>query len=215
MTFVWSGPDGFTAATKDISGLKAGQYTLVIIDENMCTTRESFKLTEPDPIGIAFDVTDPSCPEKPDGEISLTVTGGISDHNYTYRWSDNSNQANISNIPAGLYKVTVTDINGCSVDDFVQLNGLNKTCLIIPEAFSPNKDLINDVWILGNADLYPQMEITIYNRWGQVVWKSQRGYPIPWDGMSRGLDLPIDSYHYIIDLHNELQPVVGTITIIR
>jgi gliding motility-associated-like protein len=87
--------------------------------------------------------------------------------------------------------------------------------LIIPEAFSPNKDLINDVWEIGNSDLYPLMEITIYNRWGQVVWKSEKGYPVPWDGRSRGSDLPVDSYHYIIELHNGLKPIVGTITIIR
>lgn len=88
-------------------------------------------------------------------------------------------------------------------------------CLIIPEAISPNRDLINDVWNIENTELYPRIEITIYNRWGQALWKSERGYPIPWDGRSRGEELPVDSYHYIIDLNNGSKPIVGSITIIR
>jgi gliding motility-associated-like protein len=87
--------------------------------------------------------------------------------------------------------------------------------LIIHDAFSPNGDLINDVWNIGNSQLYPEMEITIYNRWGAEVWKSVKGYPLPWDGRSNGVDLPMDSYHYLIDLHNGRRPVAGHVTIVR
>jgi gliding motility-associated-like protein len=63
--------------------------------------------------------------------------------------------------------------------------------------------------------LYPNAEVTIYNRWGQSVWKSERGYHQPWDGKSNGINLPIDSYHYVIDLRNRTKPIVGEITIVR
>jgi gliding motility-associated-like protein len=59
------------------------------------------------------------------------------------------------------------------------------------------------------------MEITVYNRWGQSVWSSGQGYPVPWDGRSNGSDLPVDSYHYIIDLHNGSKPILGNVTIVR
>lgn len=87
--------------------------------------------------------------------------------------------------------------------------------LDIPDAFSPNGDGINDVWNIEGIHLYPDAAITVYNRWGQSVWKSDRGYPVPWDGRSRGEELPVDSYHYIIDLHNGSKPIIGAITIIR
>jgi gliding motility-associated-like protein len=87
--------------------------------------------------------------------------------------------------------------------------------LIISKAFSPNNDGINDVWNIGNVSIYPSTEVTIYNRWGQSVWKSGRGYPSPWDGKSNGVDLPIDSYHYVIDLHNGSKPIIGDVTIVR
>ena len=296
LIFNWSGPEGFTSSNEDISGLKAGHYTMSITDKNNCTVTEEFDLTEPDKLGmtittsvssdgaynincadgktgtidvsafnnvgqvdylwedgqigssrtnlsagdykivirdsngclaesnvtltapekikITFDITESFCPEKPDGEIRVTASGGISGA-YTYIWSDNSTGKDISNIPAGIYSVTVTDMNGCSANDNARLNGMNKICLIIPEAISPNNDLVNDIWNIENTDLYPEIEITIYNRWGQALWQSEKGYPIPWDGRSRGEELPIDSYHYVIDLHNGSRPIIGAITIIK
>ncbi len=62
--------------------------------------------------------------------------------------------------------------------------------------------------------LYPDLEIKIFNRWGQKLWESTRGYPEPWDGRSNGIRLPIDSYHYVIDLNNGSRPIIGTITIV-
>ena len=83
------------------------------------------------------------------------------------------------------------------------------------EAVSPNGELINDLWNISIKSSYPDMEVTIYNRWGQLVWKSGMGYPVPWDGKSNSADLPADSYHYSIYLHNGSKPIVGDITIVR
>ncbi len=297
LTFNWSGPGGFTSSAKDISGLIAGEYTVIISDKNNCSATEVIMLTEPallsmtietsvsidgayqiscagestgsitvmaengvgvidylwddgtngnvrtnlaagfytiivsdanncqitsdvilqqpEPIKLVFDVTRPFCPATPDGEIRLTVTGGIQVTDYTYLWSDNSTTRNITNLTSGSYSVIVTDANSCSVQGSVDLHPQNETCLLINEAFSPNADGINDEWVIGNINLYPDMEITIYNRWGQSVWKSGVGYPTPWDGRSNGADLPIDSYHYLIDLHNGSKPILGDVTIVR
>jgi len=87
--------------------------------------------------------------------------------------------------------------------------------LEIPNAFSPDGDGINDVWNIKGIHLYPSAVIIIYNRWGQMLWKSERGYPVPWDGKFRGEDLPVDSYHYFIKLYNGSRPIIGTVTLVR
>jgi gliding motility-associated-like protein len=197
------------------TNLAAGAYRIILTDANNCPADSTVTLTEPELINLAFQVTSPFCPDKPDGEIILTVTGGVVGADYSYLWSDNSTQRNISNISAGTYVVTVTDANVCSVEGSVEVTPLQKTCLIMSDVISPNGDMINDVWNIGNTDLYPNMEMTIYNRWGQSVWKSETGYPVPWDGKSNGVLLPVDSYHYIIDLHNGTKPILGDITIVR
>ena len=101
------------------------------------------------------------------------------------------------------------------IKDSVQLEPQREICLIIPNAISPNGDNINDIWNIGETDLYPDLEIKIFDRYGILVWKSEKGYPQRWDGTSRGRKLTMDSYHYIIDLHNGTKPLIGNITIVR
>jgi gliding motility-associated-like protein len=211
--YLWS--DGETGNSR--TNLSAGTYRIIMTDANNCQADSSIILAEPDIIKAVFEVNKASCPDQPDGEIILTATGGVPGTDYIYLWSDDDNSTgrNISNIPAGLYNVTITDANNCSVTESVTLHSENEICLIMSDAFSPNGDLFNDVWNIGNTGLYPSMEITILNRWGQSVWKSGRGYPVPWDGKSNGVDIPVDSYHYIIDLHNGSKPIVGDVTIVR
>ncbi len=210
-TFLW--PDGYIGREREELG--AGNYRLIVMDQNGCYADTTVVLFEPDSIKIVFTVNPPFCDDSPDGEISIEVTGGIEPGGYTYRWGDNSTGGGITNIGRGLYTVTVTDANNCSVSDSVKVEPLNESCLIIPNAFSPNNDNINDVWNIGMKHLYPQMVVKIFNRWGELIWQSEKGYPEPWDGESKGIQMPIDSYHYVIDLNNGKKPFIGNVTIVR
>jgi gliding motility-associated-like protein len=209
VNYLWE--DGIFGKTR--SDLPAGSYNLIITDANNCHASDVITLTEPDSLKINFNITPPFCPDKPDGKIETAITGGVS--NYSYAWSDNSTGRNLTDIPEGKFELVVTDQNGCSASESVNVEAMNETCLIIPNAISPNGDLINDVWNIGMIELYPSMEVKIFNRWGQPIWRSEKGYPRPWDGTGNGSVLPIDSYHYIIDLHNGSKPLVGNVTIVR
>jgi gliding motility-associated-like protein len=211
VSYLWS--DG--SQLQNRVNLYAGEYGVVITDANECPADSSFTLTEPDTLKFSFTVTQPWCTDKPDGAISVTASGGVPGVDYTYEWSDNSAGSNISDILVGWYRVEVSDLNGCIVRDSVYLEPQNETCLIIPNAISPNGDFINDVWNIGLVELYPQIEIKVFNRWGTIVWRSEKGYPQPWDGRSNGKLLPMDSYHYIVDYNDGRKPLVGNITVIR
>jgi gliding motility-associated-like protein len=141
--------------------------------------------------------------------IDGIVQAGYTNNEFVHTWNYSSTY---------LLEVQERSQDGClgpvrslSVVVTVPIN----TNLIIPEAFSPNNDLINDVWNIGNIEAYPKAEIIIYNRWGQSVWRSEQGYPQPWDGKSNGVNLPVDSYHYVIDLHNGSKQIVGFITLVK
>lgn len=209
--YIWS--DGVSGKIRE--NLPAGDYSVIITDSNNCQAGSSVTVTEPDSIKIDFNVHKPFCPDMKDGEIHLTVAGGVRGTDYTYAWTGNQTGNNITDILRGEYKVVVSDLNGCIAKDSVKVEPINSTCLIIPNIISPNGDLINDVWNIGMTELYPNMEIRIFNRWGETIWRSDKGYTKPWDGKSNGSDLPIDSYHYIIDLKNGTKPVLGNITIVR
>jgi gliding motility-associated-like protein len=141
--------------------------------------------------------------------IDGVVQDGFTTNEFVYAWSTSKTY---------LLEVQERSIDGClgpvrSAD--VIVTGSEQLNLIIPAAFSPNGDLTNDVWNIGNIGFFPKVEVTIYNRWGQSVWRSEQGYPYPWDGKSNGVNLPIDSYHYVIDLHTGSKPIIGEITIVR
>ncbi|HPQ35207.1 MAG TPA: gliding motility-associated C-terminal domain-containing protein, partial [Tenuifilaceae bacterium] len=79
----------------------------------------------------------------------------------------------------------------------------------------------NDFWKLPYAELFANMTVRVYNRWGALIW-SAKGTEIGdgWDGKnSNGKDYPVGTYYYVIDYNVEgttkWKSVSGSITIVR
>jgi len=81
--------------------------------------------------------------------------------------------------------------------------------------FSPNGDGSYDTWDIYGINSYEFTRVTVYNRWGNVVYTSVGSYDEPWDGMSNGNKLPTATYYYVIELGLEAEPRSGTVTIVR
>jgi gliding motility-associated-like protein len=113
------------------------------------------------------------------------------------------------------YVVTVIDTNGCVNSDTVYVEVI--PTLVIPDGISPNGDGKNDTWMLLFKDDFPNMEVSVYNRWGELLFYDNTGYKTPWDGKYNGEELPVGTYYYVIDLHNEFypDPYTGPLTIMR
>jgi gliding motility-associated-like protein len=97
----------------------------------------------------------------------------------------------------------------------------NEGCLNIATAFSPNKDGANDTWEIEHIEMYDEVTLQVFNRWGQLMFEysgSGLGYTNPdaqWDGTFNGKELPVSSFVFIVDLHNDQKPIQGIVTIIR
>ena len=85
---------------------------------------------------------------------------------------------------------------------------------IIPNAFSPNGDGINDTWEIPLLKTYPNCSVEVYNRYGQSVFKSI-GYNKNWDGTLNNQPLPIGTYYYIIKTSPSANLLSGSVLIIR
>ena len=82
-----------------------------------------------------------------------------------------------------------------------------KICdVVIPTAFTPNDDDVNDIWNIVNIDLvYPNNVVRVYNRLGNKVYESQKGkyQEMPWNGFYNLEALPVASYYYIIEYNDD------------
>ncbi len=119
---------------------------------------------------------------------------------------------------ANTYYVTQTG-SGCeSVSASVTVTINDCFELEVTTAFTPGDgDNVNNTWEIPELNLrYPNCNVTIFNRWGQILFNSD-GYATPWDGKYNGEDLPVGSYYYIIEFNDaENTPnATGTVTIIR
>jgi gliding motility-associated-like protein len=113
-TYLWNDPAGTTAAIA--SGLMAGSYTVVVTDSHGCTASTPVALGDvAGPTIGAINYVAPACYGTPLGSATVIPSGGTP--SYTYVWSDTASQTTqmASALVTGLYSVTVTDFNGCSV----------------------------------------------------------------------------------------------------
>ncbi|MBK12138.1 MAG: hypothetical protein CL849_01245 [Crocinitomicaceae bacterium] len=110
--------------------------------------------------------------------------------------------------------LTATSSEGCIGVDTVWVNVL--LALDIPSGFTPNGDGVNDRWNLGGLDQYPSAEITLFNRWGDVLmtFGSTDG---PWDGRLNGTDVPVGTYYYHVRVDEPAMQAewTGPITLMR
>ena len=117
------------------------------------------------------------------------------------------------------YQVTITDANGCTAFASANVEVLENYPIYIPNAFSPNGDNINDVWeILGNKEAIERWEIQIFDRWGELVFKSE-DLDFQWNGIFRGKPIHIGVYTYVLKIvgNNQTSSRVfsGSITVLQ
>ena len=83
----------------------------------------------------------------------------------------------------------------------------------ITSLFTPNGDGMNDYWYIPDIDSYGKVQVTVYNRYGQVVYKSDN-YKNDWEGTYNGSPLPSAAYYYIMK-SSEKGYVKGVVNIVR
>ncbi|MDE3235246.1 MAG: gliding motility-associated C-terminal domain-containing protein [Bacteroidota bacterium] len=110
------------------------------------------------------------------------------------------------------YRLSITGKGGCITTDTVFVKMLKTP--IIPNAFSPNGDGINDTWMIRYLNDYPGAKVSVFNRYGQLLF-SATGYDVQWDGTYNGSPLPVGTYYYVINPGNGRQTMSGSVTIIR
>ena len=168
-----------------------------------CSTTLSTQVTAVD---LSTEVTATARPDSITLGTSTVLDAGENHPDHTYSWEPSSsiaapNSPNTQASPTEDTEYTVTVNNGvCSASSSVFVRVVTPICefpnIFLPNAFTPNDDGENDELLLfGN--FVDEMELIIYNRWGQKVFES-RSQEEGWDGTFNGKNLQPDVYGYYL-----------------
>jgi gliding motility-associated-like protein len=117
-SFNWS--NGSTTAS--ITGLSAGNYTLTVSDANTCTLTRTVTITQPSAaLSAIFNAGGVLCFGQSDGFVSATASGGTGSYNYS--WSNGATGSSLSGLTAGIYTLTLSDANSCSIVSSATVTG--------------------------------------------------------------------------------------------
>jgi gliding motility-associated-like protein len=86
--------------------------------------------------------------------------------------------------------------------------------IFVPNAFTPNGDGKNDSWRIPFLDPAFGAEVSVFNRYGQLVYHSKSSI-VSWDGTIRGQKQPTGTYVYMISIKPGSFRRSGTVTLIR
>ena len=113
------------------------------------------------------------------------------------------------------YTLEIENEAGCRAEATVLITVRQR--IGVPNAFTPNGDGLNDYWELKGIEAYPEAEVSVFNRWGQVIFYAKGNYgSSPFDGNLRGQSLPGGVYTYVLNpIPNETQRISGALMLIR
>ena len=209
------------ATSPTILGLAAGSYGVTVTDANGCTALQEATISQPSKVVLSLNVYtfegghNVSSKEATDGSATASATGGTPP--YAWLWSTGDNTSAVSGLGVGDYWIVVTDANGCV--DTMSFKITPPFVVNIPVAISPNGDGLNDVFAIEFLEDYPENELIIFNRWGDIVYKTDN-YQNDWNGTSTAAlqigknELPDGVYFYQLNIKNE-PPIKGSVILKR
>ena len=194
--------------------------TVTVSSSNACGTATAAVIV--DVVNLNADII--ASPTNGTLPVVVSFTNNSTNAN-SYSWNfGNGNTANTTNVSsqtysnAGTYTVYLTASNGaCSDMDYVVITVLNEEpTLYVPNAFTPNGDSINDVFLVGATNI-KEFNIIIFDRWGLKMFESS-DIKVGWDGTVNGTVVSDGTYFHLInakDIDGKEIKKQGTITLFK
>jgi len=215
-SYAWSdAQEHLLSQASTLQDVPAGNYSVLVGNSQGCDTTLFFAI---DNVDLSQDLGADTVVCK-DDPINIPLHAAIP-ADAVAAWSTGSSDADIIVHDTGTYWVSVTR-SPCVSSDSIRISMLFCDCNIyMPNAFSPNGDGKNDVFlpVIEPGCPVARYAFSIYNRWGQQVFSStdpSRG----WDGMYQGHPAGVGTYFFQLDVTGGTKGVSfykkGDVTLIR
>ncbi len=215
-TYAWTFAAGGTSTLQNpsIANTTIGDAGIYVLSYNVanCISSTTANIMLYPPINLTNITPNTAIPRG--SSIQLDVQGAR-----YYAWTPNDgslNNPNINNpvarpLDSTVYTVVGTSEWGCMDSLHVTITLIDVSPVVVPTAFTPNGDGLNDVFRLGNLSTQKLVEFSVFNRWGQLIYHNATDPKAGWDGSYNGVIQDLGVYNYIIILAN----AEGTNTILK
>ncbi|MEO0526394.1 MAG: T9SS type B sorting domain-containing protein, partial [Bacteroidota bacterium] len=185
--------------------LEDGEHIVSIVHEGGCVeVLSGILIRNPQPLTLEL---------KPGNINQILVEAAGGDGNYTYYFDGiPHNNGSYYIVRDGTYTISVEDGKGCVEAIQVEMQFID---IEIPDFFTPNGDGKNDVWAIKNSEGFPDIYVSIFDRYGRQIKEFIREGE--WNGTYNDSQLPTGDYWYIIKLNGPDDPreFVGHVTVYR
>jgi gliding motility-associated-like protein len=217
-TYMWSTAD----TTQSITVMTSGTYVVIVTDSVSGCSSNNMEVVTVLPAPVVFAGNDTTV------SLGSSITlNGMGVGVVSWNWSPNTglNSTSVPNPTASpvattTYLLVGTDVNGCTDRDSMVLTVLVDFDVTVSNIMTPNEDGYNDRFIIQNIENYPNTKVTVVNRSGTVVFKSD-AYDNNWDGKvqvgteSYGNTIADGTYYYFVELEGSEKIYKGAITVLR
>ena len=213
-------PEGFASyewstgeSGSSITVSEAGDYELTVTNDFGCQTNNAHEVEISDP-SVEFTQSPEEAIEPDDAVEFEGLIDGNATSIETWLWEIedhgefSGNPVDVLFDQAGFYQVmlTATDGTGCSASTSREVTIAYP--LTVPTVFTPNNDGQNDLFIIQGLEVYDNVHLRIFNRWGELIFEDDN-YRNYWDAQ----DVSEGTYFYTLEVGDEFKE--GSITILR
>ncbi len=218
--FQWqlNGADIAGATSNTLAVTSEGVYTVKKMFQYNCgteATSEKIRVLPPVP-PLADILADRNPPQLIFDGDEILLTSAPQPDTYRVRWSVNgatsgNNSTSLLAGQEGTYKLRIsTSDDRCPSEDTIRITRFIK--LLMPNAFSPNGDGVNDTWEVRNLSSLAEAEVFVFNRNGALIYYADKNGK-PWDGTYENQKVQSGMYRYLIRTPGR-QPMEGALQVI-
>jgi gliding motility-associated-like protein len=207
INYLWQ--DGSISQTCIVNSI--GKYRVAVIDNHQCKGFDSVEIKQLLPSPTDFIIKDTAICE---GQ-TIILKPSVQFSNYSWSTGEVTNQINISSF--GTYWLQVSNNSGCKAKEFINVTPKNCKTVYFPNAFTPNKDGLNEIFKATVLGALKNFHLVIYNHFGQKMFETNDRIK-GWDGQYKGRDMDIGTFIWYSEyqFNDELlQKRKGVVTLIR
>ncbi|NJB37516.1 T9SS type B sorting domain-containing protein [Croceivirga sp. JEA036] len=188
------------------TNVPGGDHYITVLHSNGCPNTFEFTVDVFEPLSLQLT-------EGTINQISAAAFGGSEAYTFIFDGREYADKSDFYITATDTYEVTVVDQNGCSVTQEIFIEFID---VEFPSFFTPDGDGSNDLWRPTNIEIYPEIFINIYDRYGRSIYRFKDNED-GWNGIYQNTNLPSGDYWYVVKLHGEAdqREFVGHFTLYR